>query len=144
MARREARPRQTPSRLPRRKAPPGPDAAPTARAATGGDAGSDLSPDGRPVLDATFPPRSVAVIGATGWPASIGRTLMKSLETAPKRGRALLTESESEHRLPSSRAEAAGTAAELGVPDAVTLHSETVTHKTAILHPLTLVTRRRT
>ena len=142
MARREARPRQTPSRLPRRKAPPGPDAAPTARAATGGDAGSDLSLDGRPVLDAIFPPRSVAVIGATEWPASIGRTLMKSLETAPKRGRALLTESG--HRLPSSRAEAAGTAAEVGVPDAVTLHSEPVTHKTAILHPLTLVTRRRT
>src|SRR6188474_559842 len=39
----------------------------------------DILPPRRPVLDAMFAPRTVAVIGASERPGSVGRTLMENL-----------------------------------------------------------------
>ena len=70
-ARRQTRPRTTSSD--------------TSAAAAGAvlDPRDDILPDARSALDAIFAPRSVAVIGATEQPNSVGRTVTRNLVTNP-------------------------------------------------------------
>jgi acetyltransferase len=70
-ARRPTHPRQTSG------------AARTAPASEARNPRDDILPDGRSALDAIFAPRSVAVIGATERPDSVGRTVIWNLVTNP-------------------------------------------------------------
>ncbi len=79
MARRGARPRPPLDGPARRKLNAGAPATPVGA----GPDPVEILPEGRSPLDAIFAPRSVAVIGATERPGSVGRTLMRNLVTNP-------------------------------------------------------------
>src|SRR6266508_6279078 len=82
MAKRESHPQRTAAK-PDRKPTVAPGAGPSAPVGAGGDPSSDILYDRRPALDAIFAPKSVAVIGATERPGSVGRTLIWNLVTNP-------------------------------------------------------------
>jgi len=79
MASRESRTRRVAGEPSRRK----PTVGPTPTAGGAGKAPVDILYDERSSLDAIFAPKSVAVIGATERPGSVGRTLIRNLVTSP-------------------------------------------------------------
>ncbi len=82
MAKGESHPQRTAAK-PARKPTVAPGAGPGAPVGAGGDPASDILHDRRSALDAIFAPKSVAVIGATERPGSVGRTLIWNLVTNP-------------------------------------------------------------